>query len=134
VLLDDLRAKQPFAHSTTTQMSFNPAAVAAWIAGIRAAGIALPIHLGVPGVLRLTRLTRIGARIGVADSTRYLLKNRALLGRLVKGSFAPDALLAGLASTLADGVANVRALHVFTMNQVAETMEWHRTMMDELMV
>ncbi len=133
VLLDDLRAKQRFARSMTTQMSFNPDAVAAWIARVRADGISLPIHLGVPGVLRVTRLTKIGARIGVADSMRYLLKNTGLLGQLVKGgSFAPDGLLAGLASTLANREANVRALHVFTMNQVAETMAWRRAMMDEL--
>jgi methylenetetrahydrofolate reductase (NADPH) len=116
-------------------MSFNPDAVAAWIAHVRDAGISLPIHLGVPGVLRVTRLANIGARIGVADSTRYLLKNRGLLGRLVKGgSFGPDALLAGLSSTLADPHANVSALHVFTMNQVAATLEWRRAMMDELAV
>jgi methylenetetrahydrofolate reductase (NADPH) len=133
VLLDDLRAKQRVAHSTTTQMSFNPGAVTAWITRVRAEGIALPIHLGVPGVLHMTRLARIGARIGVADSMRYLVKNRGLLGQFVKGgSFGPDALLARLASTLADPTANVSALHMFTMNQVAETMEWRRRMMDEL--
>jgi methylenetetrahydrofolate reductase (NADPH) len=135
VLLDDLRAKQRFAHVTTTQMSFNPGAVSAWIARVRDDGISLPIHLGVPGVLQMTRLAKIGARIGVADSMRYLVKNRGLVGRLVKGgSFGPDALLAGLAPTLADPRANVSALHVFTMNQVAETMEWRRAMMDELAV
>jgi methylenetetrahydrofolate reductase (NADPH) len=133
VLLDDLRAKQRFAHATTTQMSFNPGAVAAWITRVRDQGISLPIHLGVPGVLRMTRLAKIGARIGVADSMRYLMKNRGLLGRLVTGdSYGPDALLAGLASTLAGPTADVRALHVFTMNQVAETIAWQRTMMDEL--
>jgi methylenetetrahydrofolate reductase (NADPH) len=135
VLLDDLRAKQRFVQSTTTQMSFNAGAVAAWITRVRDDGISLPIHIGVPGVLRMTRLAKIGARIGVADSVRYLLKNRGLLGRLVKGdSFGPDTLLAGLASTLADPKAHVSALHVFTMNQVKETMAWQRSMMDELAV
>src|SRR5262245_15926654 len=57
VLLDDLRAKQRFAQSMTTQMSFNPDAVTSWIARVRREGISLPIHLGVPGVLRVTRLT-----------------------------------------------------------------------------
>ena len=88
---------------------------------------------GVPGVLQFRKLMTIGARIGVADSTRYLLKNRSLLGHLVQsGAFGPEALLAGLASTLADPQANVRALHVFTMNQVAETMEWQRAALAEL--
>ena len=132
-LLDDLRAKQRYAQATTTQMSFNPVAVASWITQLRADGITLPIHLGVPGVLQLRKLMLIGARIGVADSTRYLLKNRSLLGQLVQGSaFGPDALLAGLASTLADPHADIRRLHIFTMNQVAETVEWQRTMLAEL--
>ena len=133
VLLDDLRSKQRYAQVMTTQMSFNPEAVATWIQRVRSAGITLPIHLGVPGVLPLRKLMTIAARIGVADSARYLLKNRSLLGHLVQGSaFGADALLTGLASTLADSGANVRALHVFTMNQVGETVEWQRSMMAEL--
>ena len=75
----------------------------------------------------------MAARIGVADSMRYLLKNRSLLGHLVQGgAFGADALLIGLASTIADPRANVLALHVFTMNQVAETVEWQRRLMAEL--
>jgi hypothetical protein len=51
----------------------------------------------------------------------------------VKGSaFGADAWLIGLASTIADPRANIRALHVFTMNRVAETVEWQRTLVAEL--
>jgi methylenetetrahydrofolate reductase (NADPH) len=132
VLWDDLRAKLAYAQTTTTQMSFNPSAVSGWITRLRGEAIDLPIHLGVPGVLQLATLMKIGARIGVAGSTRYLMKNRGLLGRLMQGSFAPDALLTRLAPTLADPVANIRALHVFTMNQVAETVEWQHRMLSEL--
>ena len=133
LLLDDLREKQRYAHATTTQMSFNPGAVASWITRLRDEGITLPIHLGVPGVLPFSKLMRMAAHIGVADSMRYLLKNRSLLGHLVQGgAFGADALLIGLASTIADPRANVLALHVFTMNQVAETVEWQRRLMAEL--
>lgn len=133
VLLDDLRAKQHHAQATTTQMSFNPEAVSSWIARIRGHGIVLPIHLGVPGVLQLRKLMKIAARIGVADSTRYLMKHRGLLGQVMRGgSFGPDALLRALAPSLADPVANVRALHLFTMNQVADTAAWQRRFKDEL--
>jgi methylenetetrahydrofolate reductase (NADPH) len=131
-LLDDLRAKQRYAHTMTTQMSFNPRAVSGWIARVRGEGITLPIHLGVPGVLQLRKLVTIGARIGVADSTRYLLKNRALLGHLAGSAFGPDELLAELGPTLVDAQADVRALHLFTMNQVTETAEWQRALVAEL--
>ena len=134
LLRDDLREKQRYAHATTTQMSFKPGAVASWITRLRDEGITLPIHLGVPGVLPFGKLMRMAAHIGVADSMRYLLKNRSLLGQLVQGgAFGADALLIGLASTIADPRANVLALHVFTMNQVAETVEWQRRLMAELM-
>jgi methylenetetrahydrofolate reductase (NADPH) len=133
VLLRDLREKQRYAHAMTTQMSFNPDAVASWIPRIRADGVTLPIHLGVPGAMELRRLMTIAARIGVADSTRYLLKHRSLLGHLVqRGSFGADAFLRDLAPALAAPGADVRALHVFTMNQVEQTMAWQRRMIGEM--
>ena len=133
VLLRDLWEKQPLVQWMTTQMSFNPHAVATWITHVRRAGIALPIHLGIPGVVGLRKLTTIAARIGVADSTRYLMKHRGLLGHLAQlGSFGPDAFLNDLASTLADPQANISALHVFTMNQVAATVTWQQQMLEQL--
>ena len=133
VLLRDLRTKQPLVHLMTTQMSFNPRAVADWVARIRGEGIALPIHLGIPGAVVMRKLMTIATRIGVADSTRYLLKRRSLLGHLAQGgSFGPDAFLRDLAPVLANPRADVRALHVFTMNQVDATLEWQHRMLDEL--
>jgi methylenetetrahydrofolate reductase (NADPH) len=130
VLMAALREKQRYAHAMTTQMCFNPGAVASWLMRIRGAGITLPLHLGVPGVAELTKLMTISARIGVADSARYLKKNKRMVGHLMKrGSFGPDAFLEGLARTLADPAADVRALHVFTFNQVADTAAWQRAML-----
>jgi methylenetetrahydrofolate reductase (NADPH) len=132
VLLAVLREKQPLASYMTTQMSFNPGAISSWIGRMRTAGITLPVHLGLPGVAELTKLMTISARIGVADSARYLRKNRSMIGHLIKGSFGPDALLEELAPTLADEAADVRALHVFTFNQVQATVDWQRRMLEEL--
>ena len=133
VLLRDLREKQRYAHAMTTQMSFNPGAVGKWIARIRSEGITLPIHLGIPGAVEVRRLMAIAARIGVADSTRYLLKHRSLLGHLMqRGSFGADAFLRDLTPALTAPGADVRALHVFTMNQVEQTMAWQRRMLEEL--
>jgi len=132
-LLEVLREKQRYANAMTSQMSFNPGAVSGWLTRIRAEGITLPMHLGLPGVADLTKLMRIAARIGVADSARYLKKNTQLIGHLVRGgSFGPDEFLEQLAPTLADATADVRALHVFTFNQVEQTAAWQRRMLDEL--
>jgi methylenetetrahydrofolate reductase (NADPH) len=131
-LVQALRAKQPLASWMTTQMAFEAGAIAAWIRRIRAAGVTLPIHLGLPGPAPLRKLLRIAARIGVGGSLRYLRKNRQLLGYVFGRSFSPDRLLRSLAPMLADPAADVRALHVFTFNQVEETVAWRRRMLAEL--
>jgi methylenetetrahydrofolate reductase (NADPH) len=133
VLMRLLKEKQQYAQTTTTQMAFNPQAVAEWIARIRAEGVTLPVHLGTPGVLEMTKLLRIAAQIGVADSARYLQKNTGLIGALASpGSFGPDAFLQALAPAIADPAANIGGLHVFTMNAVGPTATWQQGMLDSL--
>lgn len=133
VAMRSLKDKQQYAHSTTTQMAFNPQAVAEWIAKIRADGVTLPVHLGTPGVLEMTKLLRIAAQIGVADSARYLQKNTGLIGHLANpGSFGPDAFLKALAPAIADPAAKIEGLHIFTMNAVGATAAWQKGMLEEL--
>jgi methylenetetrahydrofolate reductase (NADH) len=131
VLLEALTQKQAIATSMTTQMCFNPTALSSWLRRMRAAGVTLPLHLGVPGVAELTKIMAISAHIGVADSARYLKKNKSMVGHLMRGgSFGPDAFLEALAPTLVDRDAHVQALHVFTFNQIANTADWQRRMLN----
>jgi methylenetetrahydrofolate reductase (NADPH) len=133
VLLAAVKDKQPYADYMATQLCFDPAAIARWVTHMRTEGIKLPMHLGTPGVTDLRKLMAIAARIGLADSARYLRKQRRLAFRLLRGgSFGPDSLIEGLASTLVDPVADIRALHIFTFNQVAQTVEWQRRVLDAL--
>ena len=48
-LLEALRAKAAFASYMTTQLCFDPNAIASWLTARRAEGITLPVHLGLPG-------------------------------------------------------------------------------------
>jgi methylenetetrahydrofolate reductase (NADPH) len=124
-LLDALTAKQPYASYMTTQMCFDPKAIGTFIAARRAAGITLPVHIGLPGVAELAKLAAISARIGVKDSKRFLSKNVRLVGQLVRpGGYRPDGLLESLAPVLIDPAADVRDLHVYTFNQVETTEQW----------
>jgi len=121
-----LRDKAPFASSMTTQLCFDPARIRGWIAAKREAGIDLPIRLGVPGVAAIPKLIEISARIGVRDASRFILKNTAFVGQLLAsgGIYRPTGLLEGVADVLADPVARVVDLHVFTFNQVEPTEAW----------
>lgn len=132
VLLSSLKEKQKYASYLTTQMSFDADAISSWIAGIRSAGVTLPVHLGLPGVVDVRRLLRVAARIGVGGSVRYLRKNRQLLRLLFGRSFTPDLLLRSLEATLADPKADVRTLHLFTFNQIEGTVAWQGRMMETL--
>lgn len=133
VLVRDLQQKQAYADAMTTQMSFNPSAVLAWMTQVRRDHVLLPIHLGIPGAVPLPRLMAIASRIGVAESSRYLLKHRSLLGHLLHGgTFGPDAFLFDVARALIQPATDVRALHIFTMNEVAATVDWQRRMTAEL--
>ncbi|HEV8054050.1 MAG TPA: methylenetetrahydrofolate reductase, partial [Candidatus Limnocylindrales bacterium] len=64
VLLAVLRQKEPLATYMTTQMCFDPGAIADWIGEMRRRGVTLPVHLGTPGVADITKLMTISARIG----------------------------------------------------------------------
>ena len=128
VLLD----KQAHATYVTTQMTFDGGAIRSWIERIRAAGVRLPIHIGAPGAVRIRRLFRVAARIGVGGSLRYLRKNRQLLQLLVPRTYTADRLLRSLGPSLTDPRVDVRALHLFTFNQVQETVGWQRRLLEEL--
>ena len=128
-----LADKQSYVQSMTTQMCFDPAAIISWLADRRAAGITLPVWIGLPGVAELHKLMLISARIGVADSKRFLSKNTRLVGRLVRpGGYSPHGLLEGLAPALADPAAAIHGLHIYTFNQVETTEEWRHRYLGQL--
>jgi methylenetetrahydrofolate reductase (NADPH) len=131
-LLSSLKEKQGHATYVTTQMTFDGDAISSWIGRIRDAGVTLPVHVGVPGAVKIRRLVRIAARIGVGGSLRYLRKNRQLIQLLFRRTFTADRLLLSLRPTLTDPKANISGLHVFTFNQVGETVAWQRRTLEEL--
>jgi methylenetetrahydrofolate reductase (NADH) len=127
-LLEALHAKAAFAQYMTTQLCFDPAAISTWLAARRAEGLTLPAHIGVPGVAEPQKLLALAARIGVADTHRFLAKNVRFVARLVRsgGFYRPDALLEGIAPTLADPDANVTGFHMYLFNAVDATESWRR--------
>lgn len=107
----------------STQMCFDTKTVTRWLTECRAEGLHLPLHLGLPGVIDTTKLLTMGVKLGVGASLRYLRKNRAVVSRLAApGGYDPMDMLAPMARQL-DSL-NISALHVFTFNQVANTVAW----------
>ncbi|MCU1367246.1 MAG: metF, partial [Ilumatobacteraceae bacterium] len=107
----------------STQMCFDSRTIVRWIEGSRAAGLELLVHLGIPGVIDTMKLLTMGTKLGVGASLRYLRKNRAVVSKLAApGGYDPMDMLEPMAADL--DRLGVEALHVFTFNQVANTVEW----------
>jgi methylenetetrahydrofolate reductase (NADPH) len=107
----------------STQMCFDADRIRAWLTEQRAAGITMPIRLGIPGVVDRTRLMTMGARLGVGSSMRYLSKNRSTVMKLMApGGYDPTELVVALADDAA--TLGIEALHSFTFNAVADTRQW----------
>ena len=136
MLLAALRAKAAYASYMTTQLCFDPGAIAEWLAARRAEGITLPVHVGLPGVAEPQKLLAISARIGVADTHRFLVKNSRFVVRLIRsgGFYRPDGLLEGLAPHVADPAAGIVDLHVYTFNAVEATERWRSRFLARLAV
>ena len=132
VLHEALHAKQELLAEAgiegycSTQMCFDARRIERWLRAERAAGLTLPVHLGIAGVVERAKLLTMGARLGVGPSLRYLRKNRAAITRLMTSPhYDPDHLLTALGPHLAE--LGVTGLHVFTFNQVAATAEWQES-------
>ena len=113
----------------STQMCFDPDLIEQWLRAERAAGLTLPVHLGIAGVVDRAKLLTMGARLGVGPSLRYLRKNRAAITKLMTSpSYDPDHLLTTLSPRFDE--LGVTGLHVFTFNQVAATAVWRASHRD----
>ena len=129
VLHEALHAKQALLESAgieaycSTQMCFDAERIEQWLRSERQAGLTLPVHLGISGVVERAKLLTMGARLGVGPSLRYLRKNRAAVIKLMTSPhYNPDQLLKPLSACL--GELGVTGLHVFTFNQVGATATW----------
>jgi len=123
-----LREKAPFVQYMTTQLCFDPKAIARFITARRAEGIETPVKLGIPGVAEIPKLLSISARIGVKDASKFVTKNIRFVGELLKsgGVYKPNALMKGLAPVISDPDAKVVGLHVYTFNNVPATEAWRQ--------
>ncbi len=115
----------------STQMCFDPDAIAKWLRVEREMGLTLPVHLGISGVVDKTKLLTMGARLGIGDSLKYLRKNMSAVVKMMTTiSYDPNDLLLPLSSDLLD--FGVTGMHVFTFNQAESTNTWRESVLAEL--
>ena len=101
-LLKALKDKQAWLKSAgingfiATQFLFESAPVAEWARVLRAEGVDLPIHVGIPGPATIKTLVKYAAMCGVGNSARFIRKQALNITRLLSVN-TPDDFVAGLA-------------------------------------
>ena len=66
--------KLPYATYIVSQICFQPRLIESWVHRVRDRGVQLPIYVGIPGSVSMTKLMRISGSIGLGDSARFLKK------------------------------------------------------------
>jgi methylenetetrahydrofolate reductase (NADPH) len=117
--------KRRYATHVVSNLTFDPDAMRDWVRRLRARGITMPLLVGVPGPVERTKLLAMATKIGVGDSTRFLVKHKGTFARLAApGGFTGQRFLEQCAPAFVDPGSLVEGLHVFTFNQIAATEAW----------
>ena len=125
--------KRRFATYIVSNVCFDAATLRRWIARVRKRGVTLPLFVGLTGPMERTRLVNMAAKAGVTESGRFLARHADWLIRLgLPYGYSPDRLLARVGTTLGSPAAVVEGLHLFTFNQVRQTEQWRRSLIERL--
>jgi methylenetetrahydrofolate reductase (NADPH) len=122
-------------HATyiVSNLCFDPVILRRWITRVRERGVTLPLYAGLAGPVERTRLLRMAAKAGAAESARFLAGHTEWFLRLgTPGGYSPDRLLARMGATLTSPAAHVEGLHLFTFNQIQQTEQWRRALLAQL--
>ncbi|MEM1383138.1 MAG: methylenetetrahydrofolate reductase [Pseudomonadota bacterium] len=129
-VMEALRWKQAFSERTdaemaiATQFLFEAGPAVDWAERVAAAGVSLPIHIGVAGPAKLQTMIKFAMACGVGPSLRVLQRRAADVTKLVL-PFTPEEFLGDLAQLKAQGRAsNVAQIHFFPLGGIAKTAEW----------
>ncbi|HEX3929818.1 MAG TPA: methylenetetrahydrofolate reductase [Nocardioides sp.] len=125
--------KRRYATHVVSNLTFDAGVVDDWVHRMRTRGITMPLLLGIPGPVDRAKLLSMAGKIGVGESTRFLVKHKGTFARLAApGGFTGEKFLRKCAAELGAPELGLEGLHVFTFNQVAETEKWRRDLLAEL--
>lgn len=125
-----LRWKQAFSETSdaemaiATQFCFEAAPVIAWADSLKAAGINLPIHIGVAGPAKLQTLIKFSIACGVGASLRVLQRRAKDVTKLLL-PFEPTEFIGDLAAhAAAHPDFNITNVHIFPLGGIKTSAGW----------
>jgi methylenetetrahydrofolate reductase (NADPH) len=121
---DAFQRETDAAMAVATQFCFEAGPVILWADRLRAAGITLPVHIGVAGPAKLQTMLKYAMACGVGPSLRVVQRRAADLGKLML-PFEPTELLAEIAAhKAAHPDFAVERVHFFPLGGITATTDW----------
>ncbi|WP_445528806.1 methylenetetrahydrofolate reductase [Streptomyces cyslabdanicus] len=128
-----LRAKAPHASHVITQLCFDADTTIRWARTVRAAGVELPVRIGIPGAISRQKLIRVSAGLGLGQSARFLRKQQNMLWRFfLPGGYSPNKLIERLTPAFGRPDTRLHGFHVFTFNDLDSTEAWRQAWLARL--
>ena len=128
-----LQWKQKFSETTdakmalATQFAFEAGPVIEWANAIKAAGIDLPVHIGVAGPAKLQTLIKFAIACGVGPSLKVLQKRAMDVTKLLL-PYEPTEFVAELAAhKAATPDFNIEQVHFFPLGGIKTSATWAQT-------
>ena len=130
LVMEALRWKQAFSETSdaemalATQFAFEAGPIIAWADAIKAAGITLPIHIGIAGPAKLQTLIKFAMACGVGPSLKVLQKRAKDVTKLLL-PFEPTEVLTDLAAhKAANPDFNITHVHFFPLGGIKTNANW----------
>ena len=115
-----------FDASIITQFCFDSAPILSYVKRLRAAGIDVPVRVGVAGPAGIMTLIKFGMRCGVGNSLRTLRTKGDMLGRLAADA-RPDGILTEVADARdREEIAGIAGVHFYVFGGLRKTGQWFR--------
>ena len=130
IVMQALRWKQAFSDRTdakmaiATQFCFDAAPVIAWADKLAAAGVSLPIHIGIAGPAKLQTLIKFAIACGVGPSLRVLQKRAMDVTKLLLPYEPTDVVSALAAHKAANPKFGIESVHFFPLGGIKTNAAW----------
>ncbi|SDC22926.1 5,10-methylenetetrahydrofolate reductase [Ruegeria marina] len=129
-VMEALRWKQKFSETTdakmalATQFCFEAKPIIAWANGLKAAGIDLPIHIGIAGPAKLQTLIKFAIACGIGPSLKVLQKRAMDVTKLLLPYEPNDVVTELAAHKAANPDFNITNVHFFPLGGIKTNATW----------
>ncbi len=125
-----LKWKQAFSETSdakmalATQFAFEAGPIITWADGLKAAGIDLPIHIGIAGPAKLQTLIKFAIACGVGPSLKVLQKRAMDVTKLLLPYEPTDVIGQLAAHKAANPDFNITNVHFFPLGGIKANATW----------